>query len=168
MATSTYTAITTQTLTSTTGTITISSIPQTYTDLLLITSVSSATGGQTSTLNFQFNGDTGTNYSYTYMQGNGSAASSGRGSNATIGVAGQEESSLLPAQFSVGRCHIMNYANTTTYKTAITRSDSPSAQTQAWVSLWRSTAAITSITLNVSGYSMAAGSKFTLYGIKAA
>ena len=62
----------------------------------------------------------------------------------------------------------MNYANTTTYKTILGRwGSSANNQTRISVGLWRSTAAITSFTITPS-LGIAAGSSFTLYGIKAA
>jgi len=163
---STYVPIANQVLTSATASVTFSSIPSTYTDLVLVSSAGYSTGGGNGTINLQFNGDTGTNYSFTYIQGNGSAASSGRGSSTTIGVAAQADGSNL-GSFAANTCQIMNYSNTTTYKIAITRANADTVATQAWVSLWRSTSAITSLTLT-GAYSMAIGSTFTLYGILAA
>jgi hypothetical protein len=163
---STYTPIATQTLGSTTATVTFSSIPSTYTDLVLISSAKFATGGSAGTFHFQFNGDTGTNYSYTYMQGNGSSAISGRGSNATIGVLGQGGNSSNN-EFGIGIAQIQNYSNTTTNKTVLTRANESSSVVQAWVSMWRNTNAINSILIN-GAYSFATGSTFTLYGVKSA
>jgi hypothetical protein len=62
----------------------------------------------------------------------------------------------------------MNYANTTTFKTHISRSNNSSNFVMATVGLWRSTAAITSITLLTNtADTFSVGSTFTLYGIKA-
>ena len=63
---------------------------------------------------------------------------------------------------------IQNYANTTTYKTMISRASDATQNAIAYVGLWRSTSAINSITLSVSAGTFAIGSTFTLYGIKAA
>ena len=63
---------------------------------------------------------------------------------------------------------IMNYSNTTTYKTALSRSNNANTGTDAIVGLWRSTAAINSIVVLISGNQFATGSTFTLYGIKSA
>ncbi len=63
--------------------------------------------------------------------------------------------------------NVMNYSNTTTYKTILSRSSD--LYTEASVNLWRNTAAITSIIIGAQGaYTFSAGSTFTLYGIKAA
>jgi hypothetical protein len=64
----------------------------------------------------------------------------------------------------------LNYANTTTYKTIISRGDSAGFWNIANVALWRKTPeAITSITVFPAGLNnWIAGSTFTLYGITAA
>ena len=60
----------------------------------------------------------------------------------------------------------MNYANTTTYKTTLVRHNNVSQTVSAVVNLWRSTSAITSITLsNESATNFDVGATFTLYGI---
>ena len=78
--TATYEKIATTPLGSAAATVTFSSIPATYTDLVLICNpISTATSG--AYMNMTYNSDTASNYSYTWMRGNGSTAASGRGSN---------------------------------------------------------------------------------------
>jgi hypothetical protein len=60
----------------------------------------------------------------------------------------------------------MNYSNTTTYKTIIARGSGASNEVKAQVNLWRSTSAITSITVYAGGGNFNSGASFTLYGIK--
>ena len=162
---STYTPIATQTLGTATTSITFSSIPSTYTDLILVVgSLSLATNGNG--LVVRYNGDTAANYSYSDLLGTGSTAVSRWLQNTTtaqIGwgqVGSQGAKSTVIAQF-------MNYSNTTTYKTAVSRWNDTSAEVGMTTSNWRSTAAINSITV-FSGVNMAVGTTFTLYGIKAA
>jgi hypothetical protein len=65
----------------------------------------------------------------------------------------------------------MNYSNTTTYKTALNRSNQAAGGVDATVGLWRSTAAIDTIRFyaNTNGsQNFLTGSTFTLYGIAAA
>jgi hypothetical protein len=62
----------------------------------------------------------------------------------------------------------MNYSNATTYKTMLSRANNGAAGVDAIANLWRSTAAISSITVKITGGNMKAGSTFTLYGIAAA
>ena len=70
MPTQTYTPIARQVIASATGTVTLSSIPGTYTDLVLIISATATTGADD--LLLQFNGDTASNYSETILTGTGS------------------------------------------------------------------------------------------------
>lgn len=158
---STYTPIATTTLGSAASSVTFSSIPSTYTDLVLVFNGSNlGSAGQDIVVNF--NGDTGTNYSRTYLLGNGTAASSGRSSNAASWAPG----GLYPNSFYT--IHFMNYSNTTTYKTMIARDSVPDAYPALTVGLWRSTSAINSITALVQGANFSTGSTFTLYGIASA
>ena len=163
---STYTPIATTTVSgSSTTTYTFSSIPSTYTDLILVSSAQMSGTGTTGS--FRFNGDTGSNYSFTYLYGNGTSAASGRQSNQTAGIWDSWADRLSNTMFETDILHIMNYSNTTTYKTALSRSNS-SVTTEAAVNLWRSTAAINSLTVYISTGNFVAGSTFTLYGIQAA
>jgi hypothetical protein len=156
---STYEPIATTTLGSTQTSVTFNSFSG-YTDLVLVASVSSSGGGGVASL--RFNGDSGSNYSDTYMYGNGTTAASGRDVSQTVMSAGDYPSS---GTFSVNIYNFQNYSNSTTNKTVLMR-HSTNGVTVASVGLWRNTAAITSIVLSSGGY--AAGSTFTLYGIKAA
>jgi len=162
----TYDPIETQTLGSAAASVTFSSIPATYTDLVLVCNTASSASNPD--LLMQFNGDTGTNYSDTVLTGNGTTASSARRSTqATIRV-GYSAAPDTSTAFHNAVIHIMNYANATTNKTAIARSNHASYGTDLTTGLWRSTAAITSVLLKVSSSTFAVGSTFTLYGIKAA
>jgi hypothetical protein len=162
---STYEPIATNTLGTATNSVSFTSIPATYTDLVLIIN-GEGTGGASQDVTFRLNGETAsTNYSETVVRGNGSSASSVRYS----------ESYLTAAMaWSAGRnCnHIvqfMNYSNSTTYKTILSRNNYAGGGTDAIVTLWRATpAAINQITLNISGGNFAVGTSFTIYGIKAA
>lgn len=166
----TYSPIATTTLGANALSFTFSSIPNTYTDLVLIgTALSTQAGTSSNTLRAVLNGDTGTNYSDTYVYGDGTTAASGRDSNfsyASLGDIAQTSATSYP----VAIAHFMNYSNTTTYKTILVRGSWVNSSAQATVNLWRSTAAINSIQLfrDNSLYNIKAGSTFTLYGIKAA
>ena len=154
----TYTPIATQTLGSTSGSVTFSSISGAYTDLVLIVAgtINSATA-----MDLTFNSDTGSNYSRTILTGDGSSASSSRVSSATnLGLG------FLSTTQSVSIIQLMNYSNTTTYKTVISRGNVADNRTTATVGLWRSTAAIT--TINLAGGTYQIGTTFSLYGIAAA
>jgi len=159
----TYDRIATTTLSTTTATVSFTSISGSYTDLILISSAKSA--GTSETIMMRFNSDSGSNYSFTYLYGNGTSALSGRASNTSFAVGG----SATATDAAVNLVHIMNYSNSTTYKTVLDRRGQASLYTFTDVSLWRNTAAITSISVEPeNGQSFASGSTFTLYGIKSA
>lgn len=160
----TYEAIATQTLGSAVATVTFSSISGAYTDLVLVANAGQVAGNNG--FRFQVNSDTGSNYSYTYIVGNGTSATSGRGTSSTSGESETLMTTTLTATFIL---HFMNYSNTTTNKTILVRGGDASQKVDATVNLWRSTSAISSITLFPGGgNSFLTGSTFSLYGIAAA
>jgi hypothetical protein len=70
---------------------------------------------------------------------------------------------------STAICQIMNYANTTTYKTVLARMNNTSYGVGASVGLWRATpVAITSVEASAAGNNFAVGTTASLYGIAAA
>ena len=160
----TYEPIATTTSTGTT-TITMSSIPSTYTDLVLIIS-----GQINGNVYYKINGDTSSNFSQTVVLGNGSSAISARQSNRSDGIyLGDNISSPMATDSSNAIIQFMNYSNTTTNKTSIFRVNNASAGTQAGVGLWRSTSAINQVSITSSSANgILNGTTFTLYGIKAA
>jgi len=169
---STYTPIATTTLGSAQASVTFSAISGSYTDLYVMCNGQNATqdGWEAA---ITFNSDTGSNYSFTNLGGNGTAASSARGSNvAYIPSAYLTAWTTTSNSPGIYYFNVMNYSNTTTYKTTIGRSGYASGSypgAEAIVGLWRSTSAITSITLTVrNSGTFASGSTFTLYGITAA
>lgn len=166
----TYEPIQSTTLGSASSSVTLSSIPSTYTDLVLIVG-NALTSVNGYAFTFGVNGDTGSNYSGTILGGNGSSAGSARYSsisNTSTYFTGYY-SGLSTTDPGVSILQFQNYANTTTNKTILSRGNSASKSTEASVWLWRSTSAINQITIYAqSGSNMAAGVTFTLYGIKAA
>ena len=156
---STYTPIATTTLGSAATSYTFSSIPGTYTDLVLVIS-NTATSSAVNPY-IQYNGDTGS-MSATRVYGYGTGYGSARDASAfLIG-----DSTTTQNTFIV---NIMNYSNTSSYKTAISRGSITDSSVTISVGVWRSTAAINSVKINQGGgVSFSAGSTFTLYGIKAA
>lgn len=165
--TGTYTLIGSSTLGSAASSVTFSSIPGTYTDLVLV--VASVTNASsTNSVFLRFNSDSGSNYSSTFLEGNGTAASSNRLSSRTVIDSGYN---VGLSTTSVGQVtfNIMDYANATTFKTVISRfaqAVGAAPGTSATVSLWRSTAAITSVEIRCD-VNMGIGTTFKLYGIEA-
>ena len=160
---STYTPIATNTVTgSSVSSYTFSSIPTTYTDLILV--VSAITTGSTRNLCIQVgNGSVATTgYSDTYMYGDGTSSVSGRDTNQAQMYTGRVQANPSP-----NIINLMNYSNTTTYKTVISRSGTDIAVGN--LNVWRSTSAINTIKVFPETVdSFAVGTTLTLYGIAAA
>ncbi len=163
--TGTYALIASNTLGGAAASVTFSSIPNTYTDLIIVTQAISATADN---VRIRFNSDSATNYSQTWLSGTGSAAATGRYSTSTsvyIDIYG----SMGTALFNNANVQIMDYSNTTTYKSFLSRSNRAGSGVDAIVGQWRSTAAISTIVLApTTGVNFSTGSTFKLYGIEAA
>ena len=161
----TYEKIQTNTLVSSETSITFSSIPSTYTDLVIVTNIKSTATGN---LVMRFNADASSLYSITRLTGDGSSAASARLANYNE-IYTDSQGYYDGDNFNqVKIINIMNYANTTTHKTCLIRSNRAQTGVDVIVGMYRSTAAITSILLSGNGNTLVAGSTFTLYGIKAA
>jgi hypothetical protein len=162
----TYEPISTNTLATATPSVTFSAITGAYTDLVLVVNGGCASN---TAVALQFNGDTATNYSSTILDGAGSVVTPARYSataNMRFGYNATWSGGLTDSAIF----HITNYSNTTTYKSVLNRVNSFSqGAIDGCVGLWRSTAAVTSITvLNTNAVNYSIGTTFTLYGIKAA
>lgn len=164
----TYEPIATTTLGSSQTTVTFSSISGSFTDLVLVCSMKM--GASTYQPILRFNSDTGSNYSSTSLYGNGSSAGSARHTNQNGIYANPGAGAGTAGNFLPWIVNIMNYANTSTYKSTVERFNNADSVVNAGVGLWRNTSAITSVSLTAESGSndFQAGSTFTLYGIKAA
>lgn len=141
------------------------SIPATYTDLVLKFSLRNASGSNRQ-VRFKFNGTT-SNMTYRLLYGDGSGAAS---ENSTGIFAYSNDGSNTANTFGNGEIYIPNYAGSTN-KSVSSDSVEENNATQAYsglaANLWSDTSAITSISIIVNGggnilqYSTA-----TLYGIK--
>jgi hypothetical protein len=161
----TYEPIATTTLAAINTVITFSTIPSTYTDLKLVL-VSTGTASNQSRF-LRINGDTATNYSYTYINGNGTTAASARATSTTnidptqaIGT-----STTIP---QIWTFELFSYAGSTNKSVLFSHiaDNNGTGEILNGVGLWRSTSAITSLTIGMSGTgSMAIGTTATLYGI---
>jgi len=139
------------------------SIPSTYTHL----QIRGIALGTNQNLITRFNGDTATNYAYHELTGSGSAAAAG-GTAST----GNPYSGFISTQLGTMVEDILDYTNTNKYKTMRTLGGSD-ANGSGYVvyrsTLWMNTAAITQVTLSISGGSnFSQYSSFALYGIKGA
>ena len=156
-----------------TASITFSNIPQTYTHLQL-RSLSQRTDANGDGLIVRFNSDTGSNYNNHYFNGNGSAVGAGflnTGVWATGCYTGFSSGTSAGA-FAGTICDILDYTNTNKYTTTRSLSGWSNNSSGEGVGmssgLWRSTAAITSITIIDPSTNLNTYSSYALYGIKGA
>jgi hypothetical protein len=167
----TYEPIATTTLSVSAVNITFSSIPQTYTDLRVVIWGTHATGGDITVM--RFNGDTATNYTNTYMRSTststGAVGVNDYGTAPYIALTNRGSSATIP---EIAIADIFAYTDTAKFKSVLTESgelrDSTSGQITAFTSIWKNTAAITSIVIKDDSYNLGAGFMATIYGIKAA
>lgn len=158
----TYTPISTTTLTSTQSSVTFSSIPSTYTDLVLVANIKAASSDLYPQITI--NGS-GANISRLYLLASAAnaAISSMQSDNYLVG-----QNMIYSAGFYYNSItHFMSYSNTNTYKTILSRNNNSSRGTELLINGWRSTSAINSFSYYGSS-NFDIGSTFTLYGIAAA
>lgn len=166
----TYTPISTYTVTGSTSftAINLTSIPSTYTDLVLVIDSGVTNAGYSdSDIRMRPNGGGSDIFSETKLYSNGSVGSSNRTSysyNLNQGNTGSGR--------ALNTFYFMNYSNTDKYKTVISRTNnSYGGQVRFSAGLIRDTAAISSIFMDLnfqSSNDWSIGSTFTLYGISAA
>jgi hypothetical protein len=167
----TYTLISSNVLTTTTASVTFSSIPATYTDLLIklsLRSNSGSAGGGGGWL--RFNSVAGTAYSSTDVRGNGSAAASSRDTSSslfyfTFSVGG---TTATANTFSSGDLYIPSYtvAQNKPIGTAFAyETNATAALIQNYAGLFSNTSAISSLNINCDAGDWVSGSSFYLYGI---
>jgi hypothetical protein len=161
MPTPTYTPLATVTLGSSASSVTFSSIPATYRDLILIHSSKHTFAGSTSVRDsgIRFNSDSGSNYLRVNMD---SKIDSGTATETSIAlIYGRVDGNFVP-----GIVQIMDYSATNKHKTVLYRSGAANDYVYAQAARWANTAAVTTITIAPSGsFQIIAGSTFALYGV---
>jgi hypothetical protein len=161
----------TQLVTSTAASITFSSLStyaSTYQHLQFRITGRSSRPADNDNLTIRFNSDSGSNYSFHRLLGNGSAVSSSAFINENkINITGFGANS--PALFSAHVVDILDAFETTKYPTLRALGGLSTVNVILTSGSWRSTAGISSITFDtdVAG-DILTGSRFSLYGIKAA
>lgn len=169
----TYTLIASNTLSSSAASVTFSAIPNTYTDLVVKSSIRTDQSNPTASFFVRFNGSSATNYSRTSLYTtNASTASSFRESNVNgmeYGVA--NAATATSNTFANFEIYIPNYLSSTNkpssaFGVAENNATSP-IFIQVSAGLRSVTDAITSLSLVPSG-NFLSGSSFFLYGIRSA
>ena len=164
----TYQLINSNVLSTTTASVTFSSIPGTYTDLVVRWSARLDNGSVDE--RFTLNSTGGTSHSETILKWNpvvykASGRATGIGYVETMAVS----SSWTPYTFSSSEAYIPNYANTSYKKPFSVISMTENNDADAWCTsvagLLNTTSAVTSITIKPTTGNYVAGSSFYLYGI---
>lgn len=164
MPTPTYDLIASSVLTSSAASVTFSSIPSSYRDLVLVVNCGADSANTTYGLLY-FNGDTGANYRRVNLWGNGSSTSTS-GSNSASWIdtfinldAGSSERALMIAE-------IMDYSTTNKHKSVLVRTAISSKWSMIVAGRWANTSAINSVQISAFSNSFyPSGSTFYLYGI---
>jgi hypothetical protein len=164
-----YQSISTTTLSTATASITFSGIPSTYKHLQVRGIVRPTSNN--ADMRLTLNSDSGSNYARHRLIGNGSSVdATGTASTAYIGFFDANGLQTGTASvFGVAIIDILDYANTSKYKTVRILSgndNNGSGQVGLSSGLWQSTSATTTLTLVMSAGNLDTYSSFALYGIK--
>jgi len=152
--TATYIALATFTATGTETSVTFSSIPSTYRDLVIQGSVKGDEANGVFLM--ELNGDA-SNRTGVRMYGTGSSAASDSPNDGIV-------SATIGTNFGTLKVDIMDYSATDKHKTSLIRSNDAGTLTIAGASRWASTSAVTSVKI-LSNRTYQAGMTLTLYGI---
>jgi hypothetical protein len=162
----------TQTIGTTAGGVTFNNIPQVFTDLKLVISSRHNNAGTTDGSIVRFNADSGTNYSDTILYGTGTNVYSVRYTGLTyIFYISSNGNTATTNTFSNWELYLPNYTSSNFKQVLIdgvseNNSTTNDAQRQELhAGLWRSTAAVTSLSVGGYGGNPQQYSTFTLYGI---
>jgi hypothetical protein len=168
-----YELISTTLITTSTAGLSFTSIPSSYKHLQIRYVARNATSGTRDELSVRFNGSTAYNHAYHKLQGNGSSVASSATTTTDVmnggWMTGPSETANV---FGAGVIDILDYASTSKNKTIRSLSGLNGPSGGPYVSLnsgffYANTNAITSIQLNtINVFNFAAGSRFSLYGIK--
>ena len=166
----TYTLIASNTLSSSAASVTFSSIPNTYTDLVVKASVRMTVVGNFDELYLQFNSSTAAIHSRTDLYGNGTSAFSGRDSSRDyISLWYANASSSTTSTFTNIEYYIPSYTanqNKPVGISSASEANATLAYINATAGLFRSTSEITTIKIYPISANFASDSSFWLYGIK--
>jgi hypothetical protein len=155
MALQSTTAIATVTLQADAFSVTFSSIPQGYRDLIVTVNGNVVSGQGISRL--QINSDSGSNYRYVNMTGDGSSATGFASTEGNIYY-------MLGTAGLSGVVTIFDYSVTDKHKTVLARGDAVGTQTHATAGRWANTSAVTSLFMFTSSGVYTPGTTFSLYG----
>jgi hypothetical protein len=172
-STNSYESIATAVGTGSSGTISFTAIPSTYTHLQLRSIARGTQSGAFTNMTLRVgNGsiDSGSNYTYHRLFGNGSAVTADGAASQTSGLFGITGTGAGSNTYYTSVIDFIDYKNTNKFKT-LKSLDGYDNNGDGFVFLqsflWRSTSAITNIELTLGGgQNITTASQFALYGIK--
>jgi hypothetical protein len=167
---SSFESIATATGTGSSGTITFSSIPSTYSHLQLRILGRADNAAATNVARLTINNDTGANYAEHVLTGEGTTATAtGTASTSNIPRIYTVAASTAANIMSTGIIDIIDYASTSKYKTVriVTGDDRNGTGRIALSSgLWQNTAAVNRVDVLTNGGNWTTATTIALYGIK--
>lgn len=155
-----YVALANITLGSAASSVTFSSIPATFRDLVVVVN---GAASNNLTPRIRLNSDSGSNYSYVLMGGDGSGPFSATATD-TSARAGANTTTNGNRVFQTYQ--LMDYSATDKHKTILARANEENAAgTWAVANRWANTAAVTTVQVFTTANNFASGATFALYGI---
>lgn len=161
-----------QSLSGTAASVTFSSIPATFRALRIVTQARGDFAATSIAWGLRFNADSSAVYNFQQLLVSGTSVTASQAQSETRGYLGEISASTAPAGAPANHeITIANYAGTTLWKQATTTmtmttgTGAGGMHSRQLGTLWRNTAAITSITLLPDSGNFISGSNFTLYGM---
>jgi hypothetical protein len=158
---SAYVALANVTLGSSVSVVTMSSISQSYRDLVLVINGKVVSGSDLGIF-ITLNSDFGNNYNDVYMEGIDGTTISSRVSNAgasTVGILNSNDANYI--------LNFIDYSATDKHKTFLSRNNNESRSVRAMAHRWANTSAISSIRIAASSSTWVSGTTIALYGVSA-
>jgi len=160
---SAYTALANLTLTGSVATVTLSSISQSFRDLVLVCQV---TGTVSTVPVLRINSDTGGSYFNVNLYVNGTSVGASNYAGDTQAFLGFN-ALLDSTNANLSKTEFMDYSATNKQKIFLVRDNSVSSAIEMSAQRWSSTSAINTIQIRPLSGSFTSGSTFALYGVSA-
>lgn len=161
MPTPTYVPLATVTLGASASSVSFSSIPATYRDLVVVMDLTTSVDNGLVQMELNANAS---GYNFVFMSGNGSTTTSGASTGNTF-----MRLNLTTRTNSTTRsnfiANLLDASATDKHKTVISRFNNASTGTEAFANRWGNTARVTSVRLFLGSGNFNSASIFSLYGI---
>jgi hypothetical protein len=162
MPTSTYDLIASNVLSTNSSSVSFSSLPSSYRDLIIV--INGLGNGGEILADLRFNSDTGTNYSFIRMRGSGSAATSTTGTAKTVITTELGFSNTSERNHQI--FHVFDYSATDKNKTVLIQENSNGVYGVVVAGArWANSNAITSVEVRSTTNTFATGTSIYIYGL---